>query len=430
MMKLLVISHNPLCTYNAMGKTLAGLLSAFRKEELCQLYIYPSFPDRDLCSSYYRITDKDVLHGLIHFSEPGGQVEKEIITPDQPPFESERDENFYHNARNKAAARRLARDGIWRLSRWYGKNLCAWLDREAPDRILVAPGPAKFLYDLALRISRDRRIPIAVYLCDENYFTQPAAGPGGRIQQKLLRRKIEELMENTSVLFTISEELREAYCTKFPVKCHVVMTGSSMTAGAVKAPGEPAVHLAYFGNLRSERYRALIQIGETLDSMGRERGCRYYLDVYSFERNPKILEQLCKPDSVVFHGFVRGKEFAEAFYASDLLVHVESFDGEMIDKVRHSVSTKIADCLASGIPLLAYGPAGHASIEHLRRNDCAFVCTDPAALRETMETAMNDSGAREEKAGKAKAVAARYHDSVSNGREIYELISRMNGERP
>lgn len=41
-MKVLLISHNSISTYQNMGKTFLSLFNCFQKEELCQLYIYPS----------------------------------------------------------------------------------------------------------------------------------------------------------------------------------------------------------------------------------------------------------------------------------------------------------------------------------------------------------------------------------------------------
>ena len=60
-MKVLVISHNPFSTYQNMGKSILSLIGGFNKEELSQLYIYPSIPDVEQCNSYYRITDKEVI---------------------------------------------------------------------------------------------------------------------------------------------------------------------------------------------------------------------------------------------------------------------------------------------------------------------------------------------------------------------------------
>ena len=73
-MKILIISHNPLSTYQNMGKTMLSLFHAFDKNELCQLYIYPSLPDVDSCKSFFRITDKDILRSYYKFKVRGKEV--------------------------------------------------------------------------------------------------------------------------------------------------------------------------------------------------------------------------------------------------------------------------------------------------------------------------------------------------------------------
>ncbi len=49
-----------------------------------------------------------------------------------------------------------------------------WLKTEKPDCILAAPGGAKFLYDIASKNSKDLKIPVFSYLCDEFYFLHKA----------------------------------------------------------------------------------------------------------------------------------------------------------------------------------------------------------------------------------------------------------------
>lgn len=427
-MKVLVISHNPLCSYNAMGKTLSSLFSRFSREELCQLYIYPSCPDAELCASYYRITDKDVLRALPRLAQPGGELDRSLISPEQAPFEEERDEALYRNARNKAPIRRLARDAIWKLSRWNGGRLRAWLDREAPDRIFVAPGPARFLYGLALDISEERGIPIAAYICDEYYFVRPAKDAVGRLQQRLLRRKIELLMERSGLLVTISEELKEAYAGRFSLPTQVLMTGSTLKR-APAAFQPKAGGVSYFGNVRSNRYRSLAEIGRCLAGINRRLGSDYRLHIYTAEHDPQILSALEKEPCIELHGFLRGEAFEEELQRAGLLAHVEAFDEESVDRVKHSVSTKIADGLACGVPMLAYGPAGLASIEHLRRGGCAFVCTEPEELEQTLLSALTDAEARRACVRRALETAAALHDADRNSLALRSMLEQLRSKR-
>ena len=238
---------------------------------------------------------------------------------------------------------------------------------------------------------------------------------------------MEKLMKHTSALVVISDELRKVYQSAFSVPTCVLMTGKTITSSCANKAEKPAVSLSYFGNVRCERYLSLRKIGELLDTLGRETGKQYKLYVYSKENDKRVLESLSQPKSIVFHDFVQGEEFSKAFFSSELLVHVESFRDDTIDRVRHSISTKVADSLASGIPLLAFGPAGLASIEHLRRNECAFVCTDPDRLRDVLLKAMNDLQARKEVVEHAIKTAEQFHNGKQNSKELYALLSLVGG---
>ena len=122
-MKVLLISHNCFSTYQNMGKTFLSLFSGFEKDEICQLYIYPTVPDVDACSSYYRVTDKDVLDSLLKFKKPGGEIDKSrIVSAKKNLFENKDDAKLYKKPGKKDPMKRLLRDAMWSLSRWYTKG--------------------------------------------------------------------------------------------------------------------------------------------------------------------------------------------------------------------------------------------------------------------------------------------------------------------
>ena len=116
-MKVLIISHNPFSTYQSMGKTFLSLFSKFDKEELCQLYIYPTIPDVDVCNSYYRITDKDVLKSYLHFGKVSSREIKsdEIDITVHEKFENKKDEKLYNREKNYFTM--IGRDLMWKFSK-------------------------------------------------------------------------------------------------------------------------------------------------------------------------------------------------------------------------------------------------------------------------------------------------------------------------
>lgn len=425
-MKILIISHTCFSTYNNMGKTFLSLFSSFGKEELCQLYIYPSLPDVDVCSAYYRVTDKDVLKSLLTLGRPGGPLEPEGLAFGKPaPLENPEDAVLYRNKRNSTGAVRLMRDAMWKLGRWYTPALRQWVEQQKPDCIFLAPGYAEFIYDIALKISREHALPIVTYLCDDYYFVREPKDLPGRWQLSRLQKKTDALMERMDSLITICEEMKTAYTRRFPVPAQVIMTGYDRERPERKVvPGEDRV-ITYFGNLSLNRDDALAEIGQALDRINTTSGTDWRLELYTppmeEQTRKKFAEILC----VHMKGFVTGEAFDRAVSGSDLLLHVEAFDEETADLVKHSVSTKIADSLASGIPLLAYGPPDVASMAHLIRHGCAFTAAEPAELEQVLYAALTDVQARTAVLDNAARTARSCHNRERNSlmlRHIFEEL--------
>lgn len=424
-MKVLIISHNPVSNQSNMGKTFLSLFSRFDKEELCQLYIYPVIPNGERCASYYRVTDKDALNSIIRLKKAGGEIPRERITEDQGLYEKAGDQAFYKNRKNKSAARRLLRDAMWGATRWYNKDLREWLNREKPQCIFVAPGVAKFIYDFAVRIAKKLDIPVITYICDEYYFVKKPKMGLDRLRLELLRRKIRKLMDVTEHLVVISEELKAEYEKEFSVETTTLMTGaSSPVAERVKVSGAPK-DICYFGNIRCNRFVPLGQIGRMLDAINREQDKQYRLKIYTAERDPQILDSFADISCVELNSFVTGAEFDKALMKADLLLHTEAFDEASKDFTQHSISTKIADSLASGIPLIAYGPEEISSMRHLLRHRCAITATSQDDLKATLETALSDEPARKQAAENGLITAKEHHDSEAVGLQLRGIVERV-----
>ncbi len=425
-MKVLIVSHNPISTFNNMGKTFLNMFGSFSKEELCQLYVHPTVSDVDVCSSSFRITDKQALKSLVG-KHPGGEVKSQEIarciqqrmdgTQPPPPKRG-----------SSSATAKILRDIVWKLSRWYSRELRAWLNREQPQIIFIAPGYAKFIYDMALEISKEYALPIVTYICDDYYFVKTPRGVGNIYHLARLKKKTEQLMAHTERLVVISEELRECYQTHFNVPSDVLMTGAGVSPKGRTSLSKDMRNICYFGNLGEGRAASLADIARALDRINKTQNTSFILRIFSpapdndtrrlFEGIPCV--ELC--------GFVSGQAYEEAFSSSDMLIHTESFDEAFKDRVKYSVSTKIADSLASGIPLLAYGPAQLSSMRHLIRHQCAFVATSPNELEDVLQSALFDERNIDAVRDRALKTAANFHDKATNSKQLRTLFQEIVGD--
>lgn len=424
-MKVLIISHNVISTNDAMGKTMCALFSSFKKDELCQFYIYPSAPNVSKCSSYYRITDKDVLKSYYRFKVKGQEffVDKDVASENQF-FENVDDEKIYRNKKNKKPLRKLLRDLMWKFSRWYSKELECWIKKESPTHIFLAPGYAKFIYNIAFKISKKFNIPIVTYICDDYYFVKKAKGFLARIQQNQLKKTIEKLMSKTCHVITICDELKKCYSEKFSVPATTIMTGSSFTIAEQPRLLDSITELTYLGNIRCNRYISLAEIGRALDKINEVNNTEYRLKIYTAEKDGEILQAFENIKSVKICEFVSGEEFNKVFHSAQILVHVEAFDEDSIDLVKHSISTKIADSLGSGTCLFAYGPSNVASIRYLENNSSAIVCCNKDMLDKKLLDIINDGEARRKVVERALLMAKKNHESSYVGDFVKKIFKR------
>ena len=422
-MKVLIVSHNPVSTYNGMGKTISTFFAGFEKSEVCQFYIFPSYPDVDICSSYYRVTDKEILKSFFNFKAPGSKVDSVHIGKGATCYENANDEKIYANKKNKRPFRVLLRDVMWQLSKWYNHRFQQWLNEEKPDCIFLAPGGAKFIYNVALKISRKMNIPIVTYIADEYYFIEPERGILGKIQQILLKRKIREILAVSKSVVTISEEFEKVYSDKFGCNATTIMTGSNFSVDHIIPTNDYVDGISYFGNIAYGRYKSLATIGSVLDEINADRGTNYRLDIYSAQKDDAATKVFENVRSIHWHGFVSGKEFEDKFFAAGLLLHTEDFEDRNVDLVKHSVSTKIADTLSAGIPLVAYGPENISSMKHLIRNNCAFIATSKETLKSTLEIALTDKVARQQVSQHAMQTASEYHNKERNSAKLKSIFA-------
>lgn len=421
-MKVLLLSHNPVTTYNNMGKTFLSLFSVFSPAELCQLYIYPAVPDTACCGSYYRFTDREALHSIWDRNAVGGEISPNLENHDK--FANKTEERTYSSARSHSEPMRLARDLIWRLSRWDHLGLKAWLDREKPDVLFVAPGKQELLYGIALTLARERHIPIVSYICDDFYFLQGQNAFWTKLRQKRLRRRITALMQETSLAVTICPELAARYHETFGVSATDVMTCPPFSVLPYAAPGAKAScrRLTYMGNLGCGRGQPLLELGQALDALNRQDGTEFTLEIYTDHKYPELLERLASCPAIHLHGFVTGEAYRAAFDSADAFVHVEAFDAENRERVRYSVSTKIIESLASGRPLLAYGPEDVASMAYLRRNDCAALACSRQKLSAAIKAVLTQGSYRRALVERAAAAAGR---EAGNSTRLHALLERV-----
>lgn len=421
-MKILVISHNVFSMTSNMGKTLASFFKDMPCEDIAQFYFHTEVPTMDMCKDYFRVTDFDVLKKKK--SKIGTRLgEKDIRLG----FASERvDEGIeakvYQFGRRRSPYIYVGRNFLWGLNKWKNDSLKAWLDEVNPDVIFFASGDYTFIYKIAMWVADYKKIPIVTYVCDDYYLLKrKSISPLYYINRIDYKRTMRRLFAKHKNTVMICDELSQDYKKEFDINPTTIMTASDLTMQKADTKNGDKFKISYIGNLGYNRQLALVEIGKTLKELF---GGEILIDLYSTEKRPQIVKYLTKENGIAFHGGISAEKVKMVIAETDILLHVEHIDEVNRKRVRHSVSTKIADSLMSGKCLFAYGPQEIASMRHLIKNECAIVATSKDGLSSALKMAVRDGALREKVIKNALETAKRCHNSETNSQLLREVLKK------
>lgn len=419
-MKVLIISHTVLSKTGNMGKTLLEFFKGFEPKEIAQFYIHSEVPtDDSICHSYYRFTDKDALKSLFSWKDCGSVFKQGDIQKGRAFSRTDTGAigAVYQWGRKRTGGIYLARNTLWKLARWKTKRFKDWLMAEAPDVIFFASGDYSFLYEMACWVADFLKIPMITTCFDDFYLDdQNAHSLIGRKEHAHLLKIARRTMARSSCILTVCDSMSKQYEKLFRKKCNTIYTPAenkmlklSETSGAV----------SYIGNLGFERHKQVIAIGRALRRLG---GGTKWVDLYSAEKRPEITTLLTEENGIHFHGQISADEVLNVMSESLAVIHTESFDPKIQDRVRYSVSTKIAESLMYGPCLIAYGPEGIASIDYLKENNAAYVITSPDDLETGLTEILGNKGLREEIIKNARALAQKNHSVDVNPKKVRQWL--------
>ncbi len=417
-MKILVVSHNVFSKTGNMGKTLCSYFENFNKEDLAQFYIHSEVPTVDICENYYRVTDKEMIKSILGF-KAGTVLGSNNIDIDRNTSRTDSggDAKLYQKARKRTPLIYLARNLWWRLGHYNTKKFNAWVDEFNPDCVFFVSGDYAFMYDIALKIAKKKNIPLYISCMDDYYFNNKNANRFlGDFQHKAFMKSVKKAIDYSSALFCICDSMSKDYNKYFNKKCITIHTAASFGS---QLAANKTNQISYIGNLGYNRHLQLVDIGKELKKFDLAVN---HIDVYSSEIREEILKYMIDENGIVFHGSIPADEVKKVMAESLAVIHTESFDENMKNSVKYSVSTKIADSLMSGTCILAYGPEEIASIKYLSDNDAAICINSKDDLKTGLEELLNDEKRRNEVINNAVNLAKKNHLPGTAGDIIKEVL--------
>ena len=419
--RILIVSANPTSNIFNNGKTLSSFFDNYPSADLAQLYFSTALPDSDICSSYFRISDMDMLNYHLKRKKcPGEIVEATEGISSQTP-----DEKIVQNVKKNDLSR-LLREGLWSIG-WNTMELNQWLDEFSPEVVFFLAGDAVFGYRICKYIVEKYQAKFALYITDDYILPRPRFDLWGAIRRSFIRSHMRDAVLRANLFFTISPKMKECYRAAFHKDSFVIANMHEATfSDSDKKNVNPQIVITYAGGLHFHRYKTVYCLAKVLDEINKQKKCdrKIALYVYTGSQLPEdAMKKFNQIECLQWGGLLSHSELDNELKKSDYLLHVESFDKDCICETRLSLSTKIPEYMSYKKPIIAIGPEEVASMEYLK--DCSCCIYDIDDIEKRILFLVSNSDEQKVIVERANIKYMQNHDKKSMQPKIIEMLCTM-----
>ena len=287
-----------------------------------------------------------------------------------------------------------------------------WVDELQPEVIYSMLSNIRLL-GLVGREAQRGRIPIVPHFMDD-WPTTIYRGWLKKIPREVMLMKLRSVLQRSPVGMSIgpamAAEYEQRYGRPFRPFMNCVDVPEDCATRAETNRSHP-LRLMFFGGLHLNRWRSLESIGQALLVL-REEGHAVELVIHTSKKDmAKYGLKLSANPLLSLRETLPLDRLKIEIEEADVLVHVDSFDPDARRYLRLSMSTKLPLCMASGKPLLAYGPGEQAAFRYIQDSGFGVVVGQQTSrlLIEALRLLVNNPDRRVELGQRAWKVAKENH---------------------
>lgn len=421
-MKILFISMSPIHKGVSIGNTFLNVLEGLPDAEFSSVYTKGGAPDARVQNAF-QISEKMLVKKLLHKTDTAGRrVEERGVQTDAHP-----DKLVTFARKKRYTVFFWGQALLWALPYWKSDALHAFLDECKPDILFTVLSDSVPLNRLICHIQAYVQKPLILYAWDNNYTLKMGlVSPLCRLNRHINRIYMRATVKKAAQMYVISDVQKRDYEKAFGISCKVLTKSADFSGDPpVKAAYNTPLQIVFTGNIGTNRWKSLAMIAKALKTVNRD-GVRAQLRIYTATPlTHKMREALDIDGSSFLMGAVPASEIPRIQSDADMLVHVEAFDRKNRLLVRQSFSTKLVDYFKAARPILAVGPRGIASIEHLAANDCALVAQSVEEICRALESVTEDHDKLDALSEKAYACGKAHHDKTAMQQMLQADLSKI-----
>jgi glycosyltransferase involved in cell wall biosynthesis len=297
-------------------------------------------------------------------------------------------------------------------------ELRRWLDELKPQVLYTILGSPGYI-DLVNAIQRVWDIPVVVHFMDDGLADPRKPGLFSVWVSSMHRVKLRGLLARTSVGMAIGPHMAAEYERRYRMPFLAFQNTVDIAEwDALRRPARPVAEparLLYSGSLfryaQVEGLADCCRAVETLVGQGRNIRVqiRTPLAVYGTE-----VSRIPQSPSIAVGDVVGREQYMRDLVEADVLLLPVSFDRHAVHHIRLSMPSKLPEYLASGTPILVYGPPEVAQVRYAREHGWGYVVDerDPARLCQAIAKLIEDQPLRRQLTDAAARTVRAFHDAT------------------
>lgn len=246
-----------------------------------------------------------------------------------------------------------------------------------PDVIYFRPVDSETLFAVAEQIVAAIDKPLVIHMMDD-WPERLRTIDGIRFQK--LDYALHRLLSRATQRLSICEPMSDVYKARYGGEWMPLANGVDLDEFPARdlSMRPPVTQkfpfvIRYMGGLADDMsYSSVRDIAIAVSALQATSAVRFEIYTMDWYRS-KAERDIGSFPGVSVHPLVGKDLYKQSLAEADALVVAYNFDSHSITYTSLSLSNKMPECLASGVPLIAYGPIDIATIRYLKEAGCAQV---------------------------------------------------------
>lgn len=297
------------------------------------------------------------------------------------------------------------------------EELARWIDEFRPELLYTVLGSVGVV-DLVDEVRREFRLPLAIHMMDDWPSSIYGGGLLSGVRRKSMHVKLSALMRHAELRIAICDWMARTFEERYGVPFVSYQNAVDLMRWQYLAKTDLSTgdtfRLLYVGSILDfAQTDSLIDCCRAVAALN-AAGMPISFHIYSPDcGNEMVRRKVGIHDSIKLAGPITDDElFFQTLSDADLLVLPVNFDRQSVRHIKYSMPTKVPAYMASGTPILVYGPRSIAQTEYALRDGWGEVVSERGVenVKKAIRALAEDENMRCRLASAARRVVRENHD--------------------